>query len=80
MSFVAIVIVFGHAALFGIDHETDEGTPAHIFQLLILAQVPLVAYFAMRWLPEAPREAAQILALQAGAVLVAFSGVFFFTT
>ena len=80
MSFVAIVIVYGHAAMFGIDHETDEGTPAHIFQMLIVAQVPLVGYFAIRWLPDSPKQAAQILALQAGAVLVAFAGVFFLTT
>ncbi|TFG53224.1 MAG: hypothetical protein E4H37_03770 [Gemmatimonadales bacterium] len=69
-------LVLGHAVLFGVVHEADEGTAAHIFQLLMAAQVPVVAYFAIKWLPRAPRQALQVLALQAGAAIVA---VFFLT-
>jgi drug/metabolite transporter (DMT)-like permease len=79
MSFVAIAIVVGHAAVFGIVHEADEGTPAHIFQLLIALQVPIVAFFAVKWLPQAPKQALLILALQAAAVIAAFAGVYFLT-
>ena len=79
MSFVAIAIVVGHAAVFGVVHEADEGTPAHIFQLLIALQVPIVAFFAVKWLPQAPRQAMLILALQAAAVIAAFAGVYFLT-
>ncbi len=79
MSFVAIAIVVGHAVVFGIVHEADEGTPAHIFQLLIALQVPIVAFFAVKWLPQAPKQALLILALQAAAVIVAFAGVYFLT-
>ena len=35
MSFAALAMVLGHAAMFGVVHEADEGTAAHIFQLLI---------------------------------------------
>jgi len=79
MSSVALALVLGHAALFGVVHEADEGTAAHIFQLLMAAQVPVVAYFAIKWLPRAPRQALQVLGLHAGAALAALAAVFFLT-
>lgn len=79
MSVAALALVLGHAAMYGIVHEADEGTPAHIFQILMAAQVPIVAFFAIKWLPRNPRQALQVLALQAGAALAAFASVFFLT-
>jgi len=79
MSSVALALVLGHAALFGVVHEADEGTAAHVFQLLMAVQVPVVAFFAIKWLPRAPRQAFQVLALQAGAALAAITAVFFLT-
>ena len=77
MSLAALTIVLGHVAMFGAVREADEGTAAHIFQLLIAAQVPIVAVFAIKWLPRAPRQALQVLGLQAGAALAALAPVFF---
>jgi hypothetical protein len=77
MSFAALATVLCHVAMFGVAREADEGTAAHIFQLLMIAQVPLVAFFAIKWLPRAPRQALHILAMQAGAALAAFAPVFF---
>ena len=48
MSFVALSMVLVHFAIFGIVEETDEGTAAHIFQLLIVAQAPFIAILAFR--------------------------------
>jgi len=48
MSLAALGLVLVHAAIFGIVHEADEGTAAHIFQLLMVAQMPLVAFFAIK--------------------------------
>lgn len=79
MSFVALAIVVGHAAVFGIVHEVDEGTPAHIFQLLLAAQFPLIAFFAIKWLPQDPKDAMKVLALQAVAGIVALGSVYFLT-
>jgi len=79
MSLAALGLVVGHALVYGIVHEADEGAAAHIFQLLMVAQLPIIAYFALRWLPRRPREALLVLALQAGAGLAAFAGVFFLT-
>jgi hypothetical protein len=77
MSFAALATVLGHVVMFGIAREADEGTAAHVFQLLMIAQGPIVAFFAIKWLPRAPRPALQVLALQAGAALAAFAPVFF---
>ena len=77
MSIAAIVVVLGDAALFGAAREADEGAAAHLWQLLVAGQVPLVAYFAIRWLPRTPRSAFSVLALQALAVLAALAPVYF---
>jgi hypothetical protein len=77
MSFAALATVLAHVVMFGVAREADEGTAAHVFQLLMIAQVPIVAFFAIKWLPRAPRQALQVLALQAGAVLAALAPVFF---
>jgi hypothetical protein len=78
MSFAALALVLGHVAIFGAAREADEGTAAHIWQILMAAQVPIVAFFAIKWLPRAPKQALLVLALQAGAVLAALAPVFFF--
>jgi hypothetical protein len=36
-------------------HEADEGTLAHLWQLLA-GQIPVLAFFAIKWLPRAPTQ------------------------
>ena len=79
MASAALALVLGHAAIYGIVHEADEGTPAHLFQLLMVLQVPADLFFVAKWLPRAPRQTLQLLALQAVIVFAAFAGVFFLT-
>ena len=79
MSLAALGVVLGHAAIFGVIHEADEGAAAHIFQLLMAGQVPLVAYFALKWLPRLPRQALRVLALQVGVAVAAFAAVYWLT-
>jgi hypothetical protein len=76
MSLAALATVLLHVAIFGVVREADEGTAAHIFQLLMAGQVPIVAFFAVKWLPRAPRQTLQVLALQAGAALAALTPVY----
>ena len=75
MSLAALALVLGHVALFGIVRGTDESAAARLFQLLIVAQLPIVAFFAINWLPKAPRAALAVLAMQMGAVLLALAPV-----
>lgn len=79
MSAFVVGMVLVHYAMYGIVEETDEGTPAHIFQLLMAAQVPLIGYFILRWLPEEPAQGARVLALQCAAAVAAFASVYFLT-
>ena len=79
MSLVALGIVLVHYAAYGNLHEVDEGTPAHLFQLLMVIQAPIVVYFAAKWLPRDPARALRVLALQGGAVIAAFTAVYFLT-
>jgi len=78
MSLTALGTVLSHIALFGIARETDEGTTAHIFQLLITAEIPVIAFFTIKWLPKFPRPTLEMLALQFMALIAAFSPVYYF--
>ncbi len=77
MSLLALATIALHIARFGTAREPDEGAAAHIWQLLMAAQVPVIAYFAIQWLPRAPREATLVLALQIGTMLAALAPVYF---
>ena len=77
MSFAALCLVVGHTIFFGTAREADEGTAAHVWQLLMAGQIPVIAFFAIKWLPRAPRQAIFVLTLQAVAVLAAAAPVFF---
>jgi hypothetical protein len=76
MSLAALTTVLIHLARFGVTHEPDEGAAAHIWQLLMAGQLPVIAFFAIKWLPQAPREALAVLALQVAAILAAAAPVF----
>jgi hypothetical protein len=78
MSLAALATVLIHIVLFGTMREADEGTAAHIFQLLIVAQLPIVVFFAVKWLVRFPRQALMVLALQAASGLAALAPVFIF--
>jgi hypothetical protein len=78
MSLTALAVVLGHIAIYGVAREADEGAAAHIWQLLMAGQLPVVAFFAVKWLPRAPKPALGVLALQAGAVLASMAPVFYF--
>ena len=71
MAFIALTLVLVYVATFGTTREPDEGAAAHIWQLLMAAQVPLIVVFAIRWLPKRPKAALAVIALQIGAALAA---------
>jgi hypothetical protein len=83
MSLTALAVL-GVSAIYGIVHtghglvrEPDEGATAHIWQLLMAGQMPVLLFFAIKWLPRAPRQTLYVLGLQAGAVLAAMAPVFY---
>ncbi len=72
--------------------ETDEGVGAHLFQIWLVMEFFMIAFFAIKWLPSyddrsalyvrgLPRiskEALHILILQVAAVLLPIAIVYFF--
>jgi len=77
MSAAALALLVGYIALFGAARQEDEGTAAHVWQLLMAGQLPVIGYFAARWLPVEPRKALPILALQIAAAFAAAFPVFY---
>jgi hypothetical protein len=68
MSVGALATIVWFVAAHGVVRQPDEGAQAHLWQLLVAGQFPLIAYFAIRWLPIAGRPALAVLAMQAAAV------------
>ena len=76
MSLVALAVVIGHIALFGTARQPDEGAAAHIWQLLMAGQIPVLAFFVFKWLPRAPRPTCGVLLLQLLAALSSMAPVY----
>ena len=76
MSLAALALVIGHVATVGVARQVDEGTAAHLWQLLMAGQIPVIALFAIKWLPRHPRQALVVLSLQAASVIAAAAPVF----
>lgn len=76
MSVIALALVITYISFFGIAREADEGAVAHLWQLLIVGQVPIVAFFLFKWLPRAPRPAFVVLVVQIVALCAALAPVY----
>ncbi len=72
-----IGMVLVHLARFGTRVEADEGTEAHLFQLFMVLQVPLMVLFAAKWWPVRRQATLVVLALQGLAAAAALALVFF---
>ncbi|MHB8447806.1 MAG: hypothetical protein ACYC7G_07275 [Rudaea sp.] len=77
LSFAALALVLGRLLIYGAARAPDEDAVAHLFQLLMVVQLPIVAVFAMRHLPCATWPALRVLVLQAAAGLAALAPVFY---
>jgi hypothetical protein len=78
MSAAALTILVGYIVMFGTARQEDEGTAAHLWQLLMAGQVPIIGFFVIKWLPAEPRRALPILALQISAAVAAAFPVWYF--
>jgi hypothetical protein len=67
-----IALALRQIAIIGPGVAEDEGTEAHLFQLLMPVQALIILYFAYTWLPRSPRLVLGVLAVQ----LAAAAGVF----
>ena len=77
---LTVVLIAATPALIAhthIPHDPDEGSIAHIWQLLMTVQMPIVLFFAIKWLRRAPSQTLRVLALQAGAWLASCAPIYF---
>jgi hypothetical protein len=75
MSMTALAMVLWYVVAHGLAREPDESAQARVWQVLMAAQVPAIAYFALRWLPRETRAARVIVVLQVVAAVVAAAPV-----
>ena len=80
MSLTALAILLGYIAIFGINQEPqpDEGTAAHLFQILMGGQALIIACFAIRYIGKFPEETFRILTLQILTAGLPFGLLYFF--
>ena len=57
----------------------DEGAAAHLFQLLMVGQVPVVAFFVIKWARRLGCASVPVLASQVAAAGAAFASVWWLT-
>ena len=67
---------FPHRSIFGAAREADEGTAAHLWQLLMACQLPILIFFGIKWLPRRPKLALIVMALQFCAAVAALTPVY----
>jgi hypothetical protein len=78
MSAAALTLVLAHVARVGTARQADEGTEAHLFQLLMAAQLPIIAWSALRGFARAPRGATVVLLAQTAAAAAALLVLWWF--
>ncbi len=78
MSVAAMAVLISYLAMYGTARQEDEGAAAHLWQLLMAGQVPVILYFAIKWLPTDPKGALTVLSLQIGAAFAAAFPVWYF--
>jgi hypothetical protein len=78
MSLMAVGVILVHIVFYGTARQADEGPAAHLWQMLMAGQLPILVVFVIQWLPRAPRQALGVMALQAGSILASMAPVFYF--
>ncbi len=76
MSLLGLTTIAVGPLIFRDFHSADEGPTAHIWQMLMAGQVPIVVFFVLKWLRQAPRRGLGVLGLQVAAVLANFAMVY----
>ena len=78
MSLTALLIAIVYVVARGGQHEADEGPAAHIFQLLIVGQVPIIGFFLIRWIRGNPLACLSVAACQIIALAAALLPVWLY--
>lgn len=78
MSLTVLLLFLINIAIFGIPaRKPDEGLGAHLFQLWLLLEILMMAFFTIKWLQKMPKQTIIVLIIQILSVLTACAPVFF---
>jgi hypothetical protein len=69
------ILCYVAVAIFGVAPEEGSRIFSIYFQWLTLIQVPIIVFFAIKWLPRQPKQAALILALQIIAAMISIAPI-----
>ncbi len=80
LSFAMLAFILTLLGINGVPTQMpeDEGVGAHLFQIWLVLEALMIPFFAVTWLPRAPKEALFVLVLQIAAVIAACAPVFYF--
>ena len=78
MSFLALALILGYVAIFGVVQQEDEGAVARIFQFLMILQIPVIVFFGLAWLLKRFKEALTVLVVQIIAWMIPILAVMWF--
>ncbi len=80
LSLVALTMILAAIAIVGVPAASpeDEGVGAHLFQIWLVVEAFMMAFFAITWVPQQPKQALVVLAIQIAAALAACAPVFYF--
>jgi hypothetical protein len=76
MSLAALTTVLSYLAIHGPAPQPDEGAAAHLWQILMAGQVPIIALFTLIWLRKSPKETIVVLGVQILCAFAAMAPVF----
>ena len=78
LSVAALTVVVVNLAMSNcvVVHESDEGAAAHLWQLCLVVQLPVLLFFALKWIRRSPKQALVVLSIQLGAALLAVAPVY----
>lgn len=81
LSAAALAVVLLRLAIFGTAREIiagrpDEGPAAHLWQIFMTGQAPIILFFVVRWLRRDPLGTLSVLGIQALAILFAMAPVY----
>jgi hypothetical protein len=76
LTMVVVSLAIGLVQGGKVTRDPDEGAIAHIWQLLMTVQMPIVLFFAIKWLRRAPSQTLRVLGLQAGAWLASCAPIY----
>ncbi len=77
ISLVVLTSILGYVAVatFGVVPEDGSRIFSIYFQWLTLAQVPIIVFFAIKWLSRQPKQAALILVVQIIAAVISLAPI-----